>query len=118
MHAMAYLVITECRIDQTRMQEFTAQVQKWEQDALKDDDAPNWHAVYLAADDPTRVVIVTQFESRDKAGRFEAKGRHVAFATGVLRCVTDEPRLQGYDLFYAATPSGPTVTFGQETWRR
>ena len=114
---MAYLVITSCRIDQTRMQEFTAQVQKWEQDALQDEDAPNWHAVYLAADDPTTILIVTQFDSRDEAMRFEAKGRHAAFNRGVLRCVVEEPQLQGYDLFYAATPSGPAVMFGEETWR-
>ncbi len=34
-----------------------------------------------------------------------------------MRCVTDEPNIAGYDLFYAATPEGPAVTFGEDTWR-
>ncbi len=114
---MAYLLITECRVDQSRMQQFTSHVQQWEQDALKGDDSPNWHAVYLASDDPSRVVIVTQFESREHAEEFEAKGNLASFRSAVLRCVVDEPSLQGYDLFYAATPAGPTVTFGETTWR-
>ena len=114
---MAYLLMIDCQVEHGRMQEFTSHVQQWEQDALQDEDAPNWHAVYLAANDPARVVVITEFESRERAARFEDRGLIADFRQAVLGCIVGEPGFEMYDLFYAATPSGPAVTFGEQTWR-
>ena len=110
-------MISQCRVAQGRMQEFTAYVQKWEQDALRDDDSPRWHGVYLSADDPHRVIVVNDFETRERAEAFSAKGHLQAFREAVLHCLVDEPDREGFDLYYAATPDGPTVTFGKNTLR-
>lgn len=113
---MAYLLLAECRVTSGRMQEFTAQIQQWEQDALQHPNAPWRHAVYLASDDPANVLVITEFESRDAATRFAADGLMAAFREAVLPCVEAMPaERDGYDLFYSATPDGPSVTFGQAT---
>ncbi len=113
---MAYLVVSECRVSLARMQEFTAQVQHWEQDALRHPSAPRHHAVYLSAGDPARVLVISEFDSRDAATDFEEAGLLAAFRDAVLRCVAATPETAaGFDLFYAATPDGPAVTFGETT---
>ena len=61
---MAYLLLAECRVASSQMKEFTAQVQQWEQDALRHPDAPTHHGVYLGSDDPASVLVITEFESR------------------------------------------------------
>ncbi|MFQ5554645.1 MAG: hypothetical protein ACE5GC_04645, partial [Acidimicrobiia bacterium] len=68
---MAYLLVTECRVPLGRMQDFAAQVQQWEQDAMQHPDAPRHHAVYLAAGEPARVLVLSEFSSRDAATSFE-----------------------------------------------
>ncbi|NNC42651.1 MAG: hypothetical protein HKO03_05380 [Acidimicrobiia bacterium] len=109
---MRYVIVTECKVGQGRMQEFTTEVQKWEQDAMSSDHAPEMHAVYLRSDDPANVLVVTQFSSREAAEGFN---QHLAnFNNIVLACVSEEPALGGYDLFYAATPRGAEVIFGQD----
>lgn len=111
---MAYLLFTQCRVASNRMQEFTAQVQHWEQDAMRDPDAPQRHAVYLETGDPSRVIIVAEFESEAQANRFANKGLLQSFQDGVLRCMVDDPgNMVGYDLYYSATPQGPAVAFGE-----
>ncbi len=112
---MAYLLLTECRVASGQMRGFTAQIQQWEQDALRHRGAPLSHAVYLASDDPANVLVITEFESRDAAAHFAADGRLDAFRDAVLPCVDDLAERGGYDLFYAATRDGPSVTFGQAT---
>jgi len=109
---MRYLIVTECNVGQGRMQEFTTEVQKWEQDAMNSEHAPELHAVYLRSEDPSRVLIVTQFPSREEAEGFES---HLTeFKNLVLAPVTDEPVMNGFDLFYAATPQGAEVVFGED----
>lgn len=77
---------------------------------------PQRPAVYLASDDPANVLVITEFESRDAATRFAADGLMAAFREAVLPCVEAMPaERDGYDLFYSATPDGPSVTFGQAT---
>ncbi len=94
------------------MQEFTTEVQKWEQDALSSEHAPDWHAVYLRSADPADVLVITQFSSREAADGFQ---QHLdQFKAMVLPCVSEEPGMDGFDLFYAATPAGAEVIFGQE----
>jgi quinol monooxygenase YgiN len=109
---MRYLIVTECKVGQERMQEFTTEVQKWEQDAMNSQHAPDVHSVYLKSEDPAKVLIVTQFSSREAAEGF--KDHLNDFRNMVLACVSGEPELEGYDLFYAATPEGAEVIFGQE----
>lgn len=94
------------------MQEFTTEVQKWEQDAMGSDHAPELHAVYLRSEDPSQVLVVTQFPSRETAEGFRS---HLAeFKNMVLACVAEEPVMNGFDLFYSATPEGAEVVFGQD----
>lgn len=109
---MRYLIVTECKVGQGRMQEFTTEVQKWEQDAMTSDHAPDLHAVYLRSEDPSSVLVVTQFPSREAAEAF--KSHLTEFKSMVLACVSEDPVMNGFDLFYAATPEGAEVVFGQE----
>ena len=115
---MAYLVVTECRLRPETMVEFTALVQAWEQDALRHDDAPRYHAVYLGADDPARALVLAEFASREAAARFSAAGHMDSLRRAVLRCAEKDPDEEGFDAFYAATPDGTAVTFGEATSRR
>lgn len=113
---MGYLFVSECRVAPDRMQEFTAHIQHWEQDALHDADSPRYHAVYLREGDPTRVLLVAEFGTRDEARRFEDSGRFAEFRQAVESCLSDEPTdMEGFELYYAATPSGPSVAFGEST---
>ena len=94
------------------MQAFTTEVQKWEQDAMGSEHAPEMHAVYLRSEDPSKVLVITQFASREAAEGFQD---HLSEFRGmVLECVSEEPLMNGFDLFYAATPDGAEVIFGQE----
>jgi hypothetical protein len=113
---MGYVMVTECRVPMERMQLFTQLVQQWEQDVLDTEDAPELHAVYLREEDPSQVLIVTQFASRDEAERFAASGRMEQFRQHVLRCTAEAPSApDGYTLFYAAGRDGTRVVFGEES---
>ena len=109
---MRYLIVTECRVGQERMQEFTTEVQKWEQDAMASEHAPEMHAVYLRSEDPANVLVVTQFASRNAAEGFQPFLND--FKKMVLSCLSEEPEMNGFDLFYAASPDGAEVIFGQD----
>lgn len=113
---MAYLSVIQCRGNPGMMQDFTTAVQAWEQDALRDDDAPEYHAVYLGAAEAERILIISHFASREQARRFAERGHMTTFRHAVLDCVVDDPKvIDGWDLYYAATPDGPVVTFGEDT---
>jgi len=109
---MRYLIVTECRVGQERMQQFTTEVQKWEQDAMDSEHAPDLHGVYLRSEDPANVLVITQFPSREAAEGFQPHLNE--FKKMVLACLSEEPEMNGFDLFYAASPQGAEVIFGQE----
>ena len=112
---MHYMTVAECRISPGKMQEFVAQVQHWEQEARSSDSSPEFHGVYLHEADPSRVLIVTQFASRNEAEAFAASGIADGLRERLLSC-TDAPpsAVDGYDLFYASLPDGSRVVFGQD----
>ena len=113
--SMHYMTVTECRITLGRMQDFVAQVQQWEQDAQASANAPEFHGVYLQEADPSRVLLVTQFGSREAAEAFAASGLAERFRDRVLTCTDTPPgEPEGFDLFYASLADGSRVIFGQD----
>lgn len=112
---MHFLTVTECRVPLGRMQEFAQMIQHWEQDALASPDGPEFHGVYLHSSDPGKVLIVTQYASREAANRFVATGLVQQFRDRVLACTMQVPTdVDGYDLFYSASRSGANVVFGED----
>ncbi len=111
---MRYLTITECEVPMGMRQEFVGAVQRWEKDAADAEGVPDIHAVYLHADDPAKVLIVTQFGSREEAAKFEATGLMQQFQQQLLDCTAFAPRVNSYDLFYALGPEGARVVFGED----
>ena len=112
---MHHMTVTECRIPLARMQEFVAQVQQWEQDARASEHGPEFHGVYLQDSDPSRVILVTQFASRESAEAFAASGLSERFRERVAS-YTDihTGAVEGFDLFYASLADGSRVVFGQD----
>ncbi len=99
----------------TRMQQFTALVQQWEQDALSAADGPKRHCVYLHNLDPSHVLVVTEFESREAAERFERSGLLTRLHDDVIACTGEVPlSSDGYDLYYAASADGRRTVFGED----
>lgn len=112
---MHFMRVTECRIAPGRMQDFVATVQQWEQDARALESAPDFHGVYLQESDPSRVLIITQFPSRESAEEFSASGLDERFRERVMSCTETPPaEVEGFDLFYATVSDGSRVVFGED----
>ena len=112
---MHYMTVAECRVSQGKMQDFVAQVQLWEQEARASDNSPEFHGVYLHEADPSRVLIVTQFASREEAEAFAESGLADRFRERLLTCTESEPgAAYGFDLFYASLADGSRVVFGED----
>jgi heme-degrading monooxygenase HmoA len=112
---MHYLTVTECRVTMGKMQDFIAQVQHWEEDALAAPDSPEFHGVYLHEVDPSRVLVVTQFKTRESATAFVGSGLAEQFRERIMSCTDTPPTVsEGYDLFYAALADGTRVIFGED----
>ena len=111
---MRYLTITECVVPMGMRQEFVGAVQRWERAAADAEGIPEIHAVYLDADDPAKVLIVTQFGSRQEADKFVATGLMQQFQQQLVDCTASVPNVSSYDLFYAWGPDGTRVVFGED----
>ena len=112
---MHFMTVTECRIAPGRMQDFVALVQQWEQDARESEFAPEFHGVYLQESDPSRVLVITQFASRESAERFSRTGLAEMFRERVMTCTVSPPdAIEGFDLFYATLADGSRVVFGED----
>ena len=111
---MHYLVVTECRVPMPKRQEFVTAVQRWEEKAGAMEGAPDVHAVYLDSDDPGKVLIFTQFNSKRDAEQFNDSGLMKDFHAELLGCTATPPSLNTYDLFYATGPGERRVIFGQD----
>ena len=112
---MHHLLVNECRVRQGGMQDFVNAVQHWERKAMAAEDAPEFHAVYVASADPARVLIITQFSDDHRAKRFAATGLLEEFHRTILSSVDSVDTEGGFDLFYAAQEKGPAVVFGEDT---
>ena len=97
-----------------KRQEFVTAVQRWEEKAGAMEGAPDVHAVYLDSDDPGKVLIFTQFNSKRDAEQFNDSGLMKDFHAELLGCTATPPSLNTYDLFYAAGPGERRVIFGQD----
>ena len=95
-------------------QKFVGAVQRWEEQAGAIEGAPDVHAVYLDSDDPDKVLIITQFRSKQDAEQFKQTGLMEDFHADLLRCSATQPNRNTYDLFYAAGPGERRVIFGQD----
>jgi len=96
------------------MQEFLTDVQNWENAAMSSPNAPEHHAVYVRKGDPSHVMVITHFDSQERADAFVEDGHLHDFHERILSCAVDEPHEDRYDLFYAAGSGGPRVIFGEE----
>lgn len=112
---MHFMTVTECRIAPGRMQDFVALVQHWEQEARESEFAPEFHGVYLQEADPSRVLVITQFASRESAEAFSRTGLAETFREQVMTCSETPPgEVEGFDLFYATLADGSRVVFGED----
>jgi hypothetical protein len=111
---MRYLIATQCRIRRDKMQEFFTEVQQWEKAAMNSADAPERHAVYLHRADPTRALVLTTFESKERADGFAGTGLLERFRERLMSCAGDVGEADGFDLFYAAGIDGHHVIFGED----
>lgn len=111
---MRYLNVTQCRVPMARMQEFTTIVQKWEQEVVGQDGGPEFHAVYLNSVDPSRAMVITQFDSQAAAEAFAATGKLTEFQDSILACSSEGQPSEGWDLFYATGADGTRIIFGQD----
>jgi hypothetical protein len=112
---MRFLNVLECRVPMKQMQEFTTLVQRWEQDFVGGEGGPRLHAVYLNDADPSRVLVITQFDSKTDSDEFAAGGKLAGFYESVLACTGERPvASEGWDLYYAAGPDGRKTVFGED----
>ena len=111
---MHQLFVTSCQVQPGRMQEFFTDVQNWENSAMSSVNAPEFHAVYIRQSDPSHVLVITQFDSSERADAFAAEGHLQEFHQGILSCAVDDPDEDRYDLFYSFGSGGPRVVFGEE----
>ncbi len=111
---MRYILTTRCRVQPGRMEAFLRDVQQWEETALASPQAPEHHAVYLNRADPSHALIITQFDSKERADAFAATQLLDRFHERILSCVVESTDAEGYDLYYAAGAGGPRVVFGED----
>jgi quinol monooxygenase YgiN len=112
---MRYILTTRCRVQPGKMETFLRDVQQWEENALASPEAPSYHAVYLNRADPSLALVITQFDSKERADAFAATKLLESFHERILACVVESSDAEGYDLYYAAGSGGPRVVFGQDT---
>lgn len=112
---MRYILTTRCRVQTGKMETFLRDVQQWEETALESPDAPGYHAVYMSRADPSQALIITQFDSKERADAFAETGLLDSFHDKILSCVIEPSDAEGYDLYYAAGNEGPRVVFGEDS---
>jgi quinol monooxygenase YgiN len=111
---MRYILTTRCRVEPGKMETFLRDVQQWEEIALASPEAPLYHAVYLNRAEPSEALIITQFDSKERADAFAATKLLDNFHDKILSCVVESTDAEGYDLYYAAGAGGPRVVFGED----
>ncbi len=110
---MRYVHVAEFEIDRARMQDFATAVQQWERLALPHPDGPEHHSVLVDADEPTRVLVLTQFPDEDHVRRFADSKLSSALMSAVLSCCRSTVSSRRYSVFYAAGTTGPRSIFGE-----
>jgi quinol monooxygenase YgiN len=105
--------VIEATVDPGRMEDFIRTVQIWERDALAHPDGPEHHTVLIDSDEPSQVVLISQFEDEERWRRFsnaELLGRLQGAVDTCCRMPTTNRSLLVY---YAAGMTGPRATFGE-----
>ncbi len=110
---MRTLHALEVRVTPGKMQQFTNAVQQWERMSLERPDGPEYHAVLVDADDPARVMVLSQFAGEEEARAFDATGMLAALQTAIESCCEGGITARRYDLFYAVGEGGPGAIFGE-----
>ena len=67
---MRCIHVIEATVDPGRMEDFIRTVQIWERDALAHPDGPEHHTVLIDSDEPSQVVLISQFEDEERWRRF------------------------------------------------
>lgn len=110
---MRYVHVAEFEIDRARMRDFATAVQQWERLALGHTDGPDHHAVLVDTDEPTRVLVLTQFPDEEHARRFAESDLSRELMGAVLSCCRSTVSSRRYSVFYAAGTEGPRSIFGE-----
>jgi hypothetical protein len=112
---MPHVIVMACRVQPERMKEFLGLIQQWEHAIDGVERPPAHQSIYVNEADPSRVLLITHFESAGHAEEFRATGLLDEFTERVLSCTAGEPGWEAYDLYYDVGPGGPTVIFGETT---
>lgn len=94
------------------MPQFVNAVQQWERAAMAHEHAPLHHAVLVHPENPSNVLIITEFADRETSEAFAASGLLGKFMEGVVQCSIGTADRRHYDLFYAAG-QGERAIFGE-----
>lgn len=103
----------EATVDPGRMEDFIRTVQMWERDALAHPDGPEHHTVLIDGEDPSQVVLISQFEDEDKWRRFKGAELLGTLQAGVDTCCQVPTTNRSLLVYYAAGMTGPRAIFGE-----
>ena len=109
---MRHFEVTRCKVADGAMTQFVNAVQQWERAALAHENAPLHHAVLVDPEEPSEVLIITEFADREASEAFAASGLLGKFMDGVMQCSVGSAERGHYDLFYAAG-QGERAIFGE-----
>lgn len=110
---MEYVHVAEFHVDESQMSAFLNAVHQWERAAFEDEDGPIAHEVLIDADSPTRVLVLTRFDSEEHAERFARSSLPNRLMAEVLRCCQSTESSRRYTVYYAAGREGSRVIFGK-----
>jgi len=110
-----HIIVTSCRVQPEKMKEFFGHIRQWEHAVTASEHPAEHHALYVNDADPSRVLMLTRFESAAHAAEFTATGLLDQFRDRILSCTAGVPNQEAYDLYYATGPGGPHVVFGEES---
>jgi quinol monooxygenase YgiN len=108
-----YIHVIEATVDPGRMEDFIRTVQIWERDALAHPDGPEHHTVLIDDQDPSQVVLISQFEDEDRWRRFKGVELLGTLQAGVDTCCQVPTTNRSLLVYYAAGMTGPRAIFGE-----
>lgn len=77
--------------------------------------AASSHALSDNEADPSRMLLLTRFESQEHAEAFSATGLLDELNDRIVSCAESGPYQEVYDLYYAVGSGGHRVVFGEES---
>jgi hypothetical protein len=110
---MRYLQVVEAQVVQGKMHEFTAAVQQWQRAVLAHEDGPTHQSVLVDTNQPSRVLLLTEFRDEGHARRFTAAGLDESLLERIDRCCAVAGTGSAYLVYYESGQEGPEVIYGK-----